>query len=108
MLRDVFRMESFRPMQVTKHYGCHSSWHAAVCSLERAIRPYFHQPIHSLSTNVGYLVQRSVINCAIAGKHALCVMRTGGGKSITYQLPSLVLGGVYTTAVFTVLCLAFC
>ena len=39
-------------------------------------------------------MQRDVINCAIAGKHALVVMRTGGGKSLLYQLPALVLGGI--------------
>ena len=38
--------------------------------------------------------QREVIETVISGRDALCVMPTGGGKSLCYQLPALVLPGV--------------
>ena len=37
--------------------------------------------------------QREVIEDVIAGRDVLCVMPTGGGKSLCYQLPSLLLAG---------------
>ncbi|MGC5324514.1 RecQ family ATP-dependent DNA helicase [Brevibacillus sp. SYSU BS000544] len=38
--------------------------------------------------------QREMIERVLAGRNVLGIMATGGGKSITYQLPSLVLSGV--------------
>jgi ATP-dependent DNA helicase RecQ len=38
--------------------------------------------------------QREVIESVIARQDCLCVMPTGGGKSLCYQLPSLLLDGV--------------
>ncbi len=38
--------------------------------------------------------QREVIENVIAGRDVLCVMPTGGGKSLCYQLPGVVLSGV--------------
>ena len=38
--------------------------------------------------------QESVVNAIIAGRDALCVMPTGAGKSVCYQVPALMFGGV--------------
>lgn len=37
--------------------------------------------------------QRDVVEAVLAGEDVLCVMPTGGGKSLCYQLPSLALTG---------------
>lgn len=38
--------------------------------------------------------QRDVIETVLAGKDCLCIMPTGGGKSLCYQLPAILLDGV--------------
>src|SRR5476651_422304 len=38
--------------------------------------------------------QREVIEDVIAGKDVLCVMPTGAGKSLCYQLPAAIDGGL--------------
>src|SRR3954466_4362074 len=38
--------------------------------------------------------QREVIEQVLAGKDVLCVMPTGAGKSLCYQLPAVVQGGL--------------
>src|SRR6516164_6387211 len=38
--------------------------------------------------------QREVIERVLAARDVLCVMPTGGGKSLCYQLPALLLPGV--------------
>ncbi|MCQ6281536.1 DNA helicase RecQ [Bacillus sp. EB600] len=37
--------------------------------------------------------QEQAIQCVLEGKNTICVMPTGGGKSICYQIPALVLQG---------------
>jgi ATP-dependent DNA helicase RecQ len=36
--------------------------------------------------------QRETIEAALAGRDCLTILPTGGGKSVTYQLPALVSG----------------
>ncbi len=38
--------------------------------------------------------QKKIINSIIKGKNTLAVLPTGGGKSLCYQLPSLIIGGI--------------
>ena len=38
--------------------------------------------------------QKEVVNAILAGKDAIAVMPTGGGKSLCYQLPAMVMKGV--------------
>ena len=40
------------------------------------------------------LGQKSVIEAILAGRDALAVMPTGAGKSLCYQIPSIVLPGI--------------
>ncbi|WP_456296533.1 ATP-dependent DNA helicase RecQ [Vibrio sp. AK197] len=55
-------------------------------------------PQSVLETVFGYQTfrdgQREVINAAVAGKDALVIMPTGGGKSLCYQIPALVRDGL--------------
>ncbi|KAG8698532.1 hypothetical protein FRC11_014363, partial [Ceratobasidium sp. 423] len=39
------------------------------------------------------LCQEGVVNAVMDGRDVVCVMPTGGGKSLTYQLPALLLPG---------------
>lgn len=55
------------------------------------------KPLEVLKKYFGYdgfrLDQEQIINRTIAGKSSMVIMPTGGGKSMCYQLPALVLNG---------------
>lgn len=57
----------------------------------------FEQAQHYLQSHFGYSSFRSgqeqVIQSVLSGENTICVMPTGGGKSICYQIPALVLPG---------------
>ena len=57
--------------------------------------PSFH---HCLQQNFGFSIfrpgQEAVIDCLLAGRSALAIFPTGGGKSLCYQLPALLLNGL--------------
>ena len=38
--------------------------------------------------------QEQVVDSLLAGRHTLAVMPTGSGKSLCFQIPSLILGGL--------------
>ena len=61
-------------------------------------RPMTGDPLRILQTTFGYGEfrpgQQEVIDTVIAGRSALVVMPTGGGKSLCYQVPALALGGL--------------
>ena len=38
--------------------------------------------------------QEEIINCILSGQDTLAIMPTGGGKSICFQLPALLLPGI--------------
>lgn len=55
-------------------------------------------PIHILKTQFGYEAfrhkQEEIIQTVLNGKDAFALMPTGGGKSLCYQIPALILNGV--------------
>ncbi|MEM7697336.1 MAG: RecQ family ATP-dependent DNA helicase [Verrucomicrobiota bacterium] len=64
-------------------------------SLERAIT---HDPREALERYFGFsdflAGQTEVVSALLSGRDSLVVMPTGGGKSLCYQLPALVMNGV--------------
>ncbi|MEG0260979.1 MAG: RecQ family ATP-dependent DNA helicase, partial [Lysinibacillus sp.] len=58
----------------------------------------FEQAQHLLKQHFGYdefrIGQKNIIEQTLHGQSGLCVMPTGGGKSICYQIPALMLEGL--------------
>lgn len=58
----------------------------------------YESPEDALKTVFGYNsfrgFQRDVVECVLDGKDALVLMPTGGGKSLCYQIPALMMHGV--------------
>jgi len=58
--------------------------------------PWFRQLFHELRNTFGIQNfrdhQHEIINCTMSGYDVFVIMRTGGGKSLTYQLPALLEG----------------
>lgn len=44
--------------------------------------------------------QKEIVNATISSRDVFVVMRTGGGKSLCYQLPALLRGGITVGALF--------
>jgi len=55
-------------------------------------------PVQLLRRHLGYDAfrpgQEELVRCVLAGRDALGVLPTGGGKSVCYQVPALALGGL--------------
>ncbi len=57
-----------------------------------------HSPLHILNHTFGYPAfrgnQKAIVDELLAGRDALVLMPTGGGKSLCYQIPALIRNGV--------------
>ena len=51
-----------------------------------------HELVHTFKIQQFRDFQKEIINCTMSGDDAFVIMRTGGGKSLTYQLPALLEG----------------
>src|SRR6476620_7188302 len=56
-------------------------------SIEQALKTHF-------GHTTFWLGQRQIVDMVLAGRDALVLMPTGGGKSLTYQLPALLRPGL--------------
>ncbi len=65
---------------------------------EIAELPLIHDPRESLEKHFGFREflsgQEPIVSAILAGKDTLAIMPTGGGKSLCFQLPAMVMDGV--------------
>ncbi|KAL4462541.1 hypothetical protein ABPG74_000371 [Tetrahymena malaccensis] len=84
-----------------KHVSKSNQYYTVADINEYAIKPHpWDQKVNDILTNVyGYKNfrnnQRAIINCVLENKDVFAMMPTGGGKSLTFQIPGLVQDGVY-------------
>ncbi|KAL4505133.1 hypothetical protein ABPG72_016200 [Tetrahymena utriculariae] len=84
-----------------KHISKNNQYYTVADINEYAIKPHpWDQKVNDILTNVyGYKNfrnnQRAIINCVLENKDVFAMMPTGGGKSLTFQIPGLVQDGVY-------------
>ncbi|CAH0491025.1 unnamed protein product [Peronospora farinosa] len=89
--------EQIEDADVTKNTGKVADWKAHF---------QWSEQIHTLLTETFHLpdfrsVQEEVINATLSNKDVFVVMRTGGGKSLCYQLPALFDGNAGFTVVIS-------
>ncbi|RMX62039.1 hypothetical protein DD238_005750 [Peronospora effusa] len=89
--------EEIEDADVTKNTGKVADWKAHF---------QWSEQIHTLLTETFHLpdfrsVQEEVSNATLLNKDVFVVMRTGGGKSLCYQLPALVDGNAGFTVVIS-------
>lgn len=48
--------------------------------------------------------QKEIVNATLSGRDVFVVMRTGGGKSLCYQLPALLKGGITIGMIHACVC----
>jgi ATP-dependent DNA helicase RecQ len=69
-----------------------------MATAEASTQSTTHDPVEALETHFGHRDfldgQKDVVSAILAGRDALAVMPTGGGKSLCYQLPAMVMDGV--------------
>ncbi|EAR94918.2 ATP-dependent DNA helicase, RecQ family protein (macronuclear) [Tetrahymena thermophila SB210] len=84
-----------------KHVSKSNQYYTVADINEYAIKPHpWDQKVNDILANVyGYKNfrnnQRAIINCVLENKDVFAMMPTGGGKSLTFQIPGLVQDGVY-------------
>ena len=86
--------------QETSHFSHGHVFSPKTLPLDDPIRKNYQSKMQTVLKNVFGLeslrrnLQPAAIQCAMEGKSQMIVMATGGGKSLCYQLPACLLGGV--------------
>jgi len=95
---DVFYHGDFQTMsrKPTPHERSTSYLHQLSESDPNSSFPWSRHLLHLLQTKFHISQfrnhQKEIINCTLLGDDVFVIMRTGGGKSLTYQLPALLEG----------------